>query len=191
MKTWYRGDNESDPDLDRLAPQLSKLDKSNPFKVPDGYFDSLPEMIQQKINAVPDLERMNRENPFHVPEGYFDSLPAVIQQRIVDGKPAKSLSREWILNLFRPRYIAWAVVLLLLVFGIKYLTKPVILSSSGNYLSYEEAENSDFINYIEESAFIDVLDQETDESASGKEDTGIEQYLLENNIDISQLENNL
>jgi len=35
--------------LDELAPGLSKIKKENPFRVPDGYFDKLPNIIQEKI----------------------------------------------------------------------------------------------------------------------------------------------
>ncbi len=35
--------------LDELAPGLSKIKKENPFRVPDGYFDKLPNIIREKI----------------------------------------------------------------------------------------------------------------------------------------------
>jgi hypothetical protein len=41
--------NESEK-LDGLAPQLSKLNKANPFKVPDNYFEKLPLEILFRIN---------------------------------------------------------------------------------------------------------------------------------------------
>jgi hypothetical protein len=38
------------PEHDELAPQLSKLKTTNPFRVPDNYFEKLPEEILLKVN---------------------------------------------------------------------------------------------------------------------------------------------
>lgn len=38
--------------LEELAPGLSKIKKENPFRVPDGYFDKLPMIIQEKITKT-------------------------------------------------------------------------------------------------------------------------------------------
>lgn len=49
--------NQND-DLEDLAPKLSGLKKENPFKVPDNYFDELPEIIQAKMNSVSEENKM-------------------------------------------------------------------------------------------------------------------------------------
>ena len=33
-----------------MAPNLANFKRSNPYKVPEGYFESLPNLIQEKIN---------------------------------------------------------------------------------------------------------------------------------------------
>src|SRR5436853_7680437 len=117
MKPDYLNDDE----LEKMAPKLSKLKRENPFRVPDNYFDSLADNIQQKINALPHLEKMSNENPFAVPEGYFDSLPTAIQHRIVEEKEKRRTSGEWIAILYRPKYLAAAILVAFAIFGIKYL----------------------------------------------------------------------
>jgi len=162
--------------------------------VPENYFDSLSENVMQNIAAVPDFEKVSSENPFKVPEGYFDSLPTVIQQRIVEGKN-KSVFEEWIAALrFKPKYVfAVAAVTILLVFGIKYFTTSPVIEVQNNYLSCEEVKSSSYMNDMDETTLIDVLEQENKSTSKEtvKEDNSIEQYLLDNNVDISQLEKRL
>lgn len=192
MKPNYLKDEESEFDFNKEAPELSKISKENPFKVPVDYFDSLSDNILQKINAIPDLERMKRENPFSVPDGYFDTLPAKIQQRIIDRKKKISFSAEWISIIFRPKLaLAIASVIILLVFGIKFLMKTGSTESSDNFLSCEEVKNSSYFNDMDESILVDILENEQTKNPGVKEDNSMEQYLLDNDIDISQLENRL
>ena len=192
MTPEYFKDNESDPDFSKEAPGLYKISKENPFRVPDNYFDSLADNIQQKINALPDLERMNRENPFSVPDSYFETLPTAIQQRIIDGKNKRSVAAEWISIVLRPKYtLALATFIILLVFGIKYLTKPGSFESPDNFLSCEEVQNSSYFSDLDESILVDVLENEQTKNPGIREDNSMEQYLLDNDIDISQLENRL
>ena len=35
-----------------LAPSLAKMEKKNPYLVPDGYFESLQSRIEQKVNSA-------------------------------------------------------------------------------------------------------------------------------------------
>ncbi len=182
----------SDDELEKLAPGLSKLKKENPFRVPDNYFDSLADNIQQKINALPDLERMNKENPFSVPEGYFNSLPTVIQQRIVTEKNRKTVFGEWIAILLRPRVtFATVAVLVLLVFGVKYLTRTTVVNAPDNFLSCDDLKNSSYLIDMDESILVDALETEQNKNSGVKEDNSMEQYLMDNDIDISQLEKRL
>ncbi len=179
----------NDDELDKPGPELSKIKKENPFKVPENYFDSLTNNIQQKINALTDFEKTSLENPFKVPEGYFDSLPTAIQQRIVDQK-RKPVFGEWISKVFRPKYVlAFASIIVLLIVGIKYFTKSSLTDPQDNHFSCEEIKSSSYIADVDESMLIDILEQEN--KGTVKDDNSIEQYLIDNDIDISQLENHL
>lgn len=48
-------------ELKKIAPQLSKIKKDNPFKVPDNYFDDFPARLQMKIDAE-NAEPKEKEN---------------------------------------------------------------------------------------------------------------------------------
>lgn len=62
------------------APMLAAMEVKNPFLVPKGYFDSLPE----HINASLSLENSSfwKKEKLGVPEGYFEQLSAQIETRI-------------------------------------------------------------------------------------------------------------
>lgn len=40
--------HSNNEDLSKIAPMLYSIGKRNPFKVPDGYFDNLPALIQAR-----------------------------------------------------------------------------------------------------------------------------------------------
>jgi len=58
---------------------LKQVNPNNPFTVPEGYFDSLNEIILSKIRLE---ELKNNSTGFTVPENYFDELAGNIQARI-------------------------------------------------------------------------------------------------------------
>lgn len=47
------------------------------FKVPEGYFDSLPDQILEKVSSKVSMD---------VPDGYFDTLPDQVLQQTVEKK---------------------------------------------------------------------------------------------------------
>jgi len=178
-------------DLKRLAPGLSRLKNENPFSVPDHYFDSLSENIQKKIQTLPDFERTSPENPFRVPEGYFDSLPGTTRQRILEGKEKQSIFGEWISTVLRPKVsLPFATLIVLIISGIVYFKRPTVLTVPDNSLTCEEIKTSSCIEDIDETMLIEVLEQQQN-SGNVKEDKSLEQYLIDNDIDISQLEKRL
>lgn len=73
---------------------LENLDKKDPFKVPNGYFEGLTERIHQRIltdsledNAQNDLENnllknFDKKQPFGTPEAYFESFSEKLNERI-------------------------------------------------------------------------------------------------------------
>ena len=184
MKPDYLNDEEPG-----MPEGLSKLRKENPFSVPENYFDSLADQVQQKINVLPDWEKSGSENLFKVPDGYFDSLPSSIQQRIADEK-RKNVFEEWISVLLQPKFsLSLATLIILAIFGIKYFTKHIDMESPDS-ISYNEVRNSEYIADMDESTLVDMLEQENNIN-DVKEDNSMEQYLLDNDVDISQLENRL
>ena len=62
---------------------ISKLPKENIFKVPVGYFDTLPVAIQQRVDLEqkPEVSFGNKQH-FSIPANYFDTLSSRIINRI-------------------------------------------------------------------------------------------------------------
>jgi hypothetical protein len=60
---------------------LKQVNQNNPFKVPEGYFDSLDERILSNIK-LEELKKSLPEAGFTVPENYFEDLAGNIQARI-------------------------------------------------------------------------------------------------------------
>jgi hypothetical protein len=179
-----------DSELEKLAPKLSKLKMENPFQVPGNYFDSLPDHIQQKVNNLPYLGAISKETPFQVPEEYFNSLPYSIQQRLSEEN--KNIFEEWISVFLRPKYsLSFAFLVVLIIVGIKFLYKPDIEErySEHTIASYNEIRNSGYIADLDETTLIEMLADA--ESNSAPEDKSMEQYLIDNDIDITQLESHL
>jgi hypothetical protein len=83
-------------ELKNIAPKLIDLNHTserspldNPFDVPQGYFESLPGEVLNKIKRQNALVESLRDdvgsdstNSFEVPAGYFDSLPDVMLERV-------------------------------------------------------------------------------------------------------------
>jgi hypothetical protein len=170
---------------------LQGLNRENPFKVPEGYFDSLAENTIQRIQGETELKGVTNENPFHAPEGYFQSLPAVVRQKISENKKGSGIS-EWIGGfLFHPKFaFVTGMILLLLAFGIKYFSQNKIQQPQEFSISTEDLKNSDYLAEVDEFLIIDALEQQP-ANEKMKEDQSIEQYLIDNDVDISQLENHL
>lgn len=98
--------------LDELidaAPKLADIDSQQPYRVPAGYFESLPQMILLRIKTEnagsareemdmisPLLGGLSKKMPFSTPQGYFDSLtPKVASSDKV--APAR------VVRMFQPR----------------------------------------------------------------------------------------
>jgi hypothetical protein len=180
----------NDDELENNAPGLSKMKKENPFSVPENYFESLADNIQQKINSIPELERINKENPFQVPENYFESLPSAVREKIA-GNKKKNIFEDWISISWNPKYaFAAAAIIIVVILGINYLNRNIPLNKSENFVTNEEIQSSAYLADLDESVLIEQLEEQSMNSQVN-EDNSIEQYLIENNIDVSQIADHL
>lgn len=66
--------------------KLGKISKTNIFKVPDGYFDRLPLLIQKRLESPVSEGLLSKENLaqniFKTPDGYFDQLTQKIHNKV-------------------------------------------------------------------------------------------------------------
>lgn len=186
-------DIDNNTDLNISAPHLSKMKNSNPFKADEDYFESFTSKLQHAItnveelkNEAPVLANIPKYNPFEVPADYFDYLPGRVQHTIIKSKSTVSLS-EWLHLLIKPRFVLPFLVTVLISFsGIKYMNSISTLPQ--NEISEEITTEEQLLN-IDETTLIESVSigETNDNIRASNEETSIQNYLIENNID----ENNL
>lgn len=161
------------------------LNGKSPFNVPSGYFEELQGKIMNQINELPDFDKTALVNPFVVPDGYFENLPSAIAGKIVE---RKSKLETWLSGIQRPRIaipIAFATIIMLT--GIYFYKQKNIVVLPIQEFTFDDFENSTYIQSIDEELFVDVIAGQKDIIT----DESIEQYLLDNNIELTQIENKL
>lgn len=195
--TRHINNNFQEEDLEKSAPLLfslkNKLDGNAGFKVPEGYFENLSSDVMMKIESLPDFETAEKVNPFKTPEGYFDALPTIIQQRILDQEKKKITVTAWIPEvIFRPspKYaLAFASIVLVLFFSIKYFTRTVKVEYVNSEPETEQLD-SFYLTQLDETVLIEAYDEEQ-VTAENSKDNEIENYLIENNIDLNLISEHL
>jgi hypothetical protein len=186
----------SDEDLERSAPLLfdlkKKITSDAGFSTPQGYFDSLSSEVMNKIESIPDFETQANINPFNTPEGYFDSLPSIIQQRIIDENKKKSVW-ESIAGIFSspvPKYaLAFASIFFFLFFSVKYFTRTIHVDYVQETQSTEQLE-SIYLSQIDESVLWDAYTEQPVIAVDAQQNE-IENYLIDNNIDLNLISEHL
>jgi hypothetical protein len=73
--------NKMDNDWKEEAPKLAAMRGINPFSVPEGYFNTLPEQINSQL-LLAELHPGNATGKFTVPDGYFEDLAEQIKGRV-------------------------------------------------------------------------------------------------------------
>ncbi|MCX6274592.1 MAG: hypothetical protein NTV09_05250 [Bacteroidetes bacterium] len=188
-------------DLDKMAPTLAGIKKGmaegqsgNPFATPDGYFESLNSDVMKKIESLPDFETTSSENPFKVPAGYFDSLPTIVQQRIIDLNAKGFTVTGWISGILSrpaPKYaLAFASVVLVVVFSTLYFTRTVSVEYATQQAPESEQLDAAYLQQLDESDLADLYAQQTSVVTESQDD-GMENYLLDNDIDMNSITDQL
>lgn len=179
-------------DPENLPPKLEQMKGHNPFSAPEGYFDQLQDSIQSAIVNLPDFESVSKTQPFETPEGYFEKLPLAIRKRI-EAEEQTPAWKEWLQILLRPGFsVAFASVALLCILGVKYFTREIVVQSPQNFISSTDLSNSGLLSDMDDTMLYEALDGENSTAENTSEDnSAIEQYLIDNDIDPTQLESHL
>ena len=176
-------ENLSNSEEEKLRTALKG--KVNPFEVPSCYFEELPGKISAQLNSLPDFEKTSVVNPFKVPTNYFENLSEEISRKL---NTKNQKVHSCIDRLFRPRIaIPVAFATIVIIAGLFFYKQRVNSLPIQEEFTVEDLNNSYFLETIDEGLIADALDNQ-------KIDTlydDYEQYLIDNNIEISQIENAL
>ncbi len=163
------------------------LKNSNPdqsFKVPEGYFESLSDKVMDSIHALPDFEKQALNQPYSVPAGYFEELPNLINDKILNSN-RNQFSWKWLFNPLR--LIPATFSILLFAGSYLYFTRTQTFDISNASFTVEEIKDSQYLQSFDDADLIDYLANQSDDNTTDEFD----QYLIDHDIDISQLEKNL
>lgn len=114
--------NKTNKEIADIAPTLAGLEKQNPFRVPEGYFESLENRVLDSLDKKPILTAST-------PDGYFDKLSDSVMDRI------KSEEKTKVVPLFSRKWISIAASIVIIL-GVGYLA---IFQKSGT-----ESESVEF-----------------------------------------------
>lgn len=148
---------------------------------------------------APLLHRIPKSNPFIVPDGYFDALPAQIMEACRKGSTsAISNAADKIFWLFRPQWMLTAFIAIagLCLFLRSGNNMPAnyetIVTNIPDSLIMQHLQNN--IDYVDVSSLEEmsqnpaIMGQLPAQDSTSKE---IINYLMNNNVDASDIENEL
>ena len=160
---------------------------SGGFSVPENYFEVMSENISDKVRSIPNLSSVPKANVFEVPDGYFARLENAIRENI----SPESISvvqqvEQWYR---RPKLVlAYAsVFIFVIIVSTYFLTDSFNSTVSDNDISLNDIYSSDVVNELDESALASLLDEPSASSSSAQ----LEDYMIDNDIDISTLTDEL
>ena len=82
-------------ELRAISPFLAEMEQVNPYTLPDGYFEALPDRITEKILLTASLQPgFANTNCYQVPGGYFDHLSGKILSAIKMAEQANEVTAE-------------------------------------------------------------------------------------------------
>jgi hypothetical protein len=190
-------------ELQEIGPNLARLDVTNPYRVPAGYFDNLAETILSRVKNTsakeelesisPLLSGLTKTTPFSVPEGYFENLKATPKAegaRIIS-MPARNFMK------YAAAAITIGLITVLAWFFIKspketnnqYAVKKDTISEKQIEKKIGEISDNEIATYLNNSSIDDVEDDGTadlkDEDVQVMlayiSDQDLEKYLEQNN----------
>ncbi len=164
-------------ETEKYEEQLKKIQQPDSFKVPEGYFDELPENVMKTIDLL-EGKRTSKKNPFSTPENYFNALPNEIAEK-VSAKKSKPL--------FKRAEILIPLACAMLLIGFLIFRNDDSLERK-RYYTIDEIENSTYLQTIDEELLIEEL---ASIPSNAEPADSLLQFMIENNIELSDLENAL
>ncbi|MFH1319143.1 MAG: hypothetical protein ABII90_00620 [Bacteroidota bacterium] len=181
--------SNNNEDLKDLSPTLSKIEKHNPFKIPKGYFDSLPTIIQNRCIEI--------EKGKPIRGLWLQNIFTPVIQKLT------------LLNLKIAIPVSTAIVIIIAgIYFFTSLTTSLQIENGASLLSFNQLSGEEIASvlendngyYIDEYLIIEALldkEMEEEENAASNPDNiddssdEIIDYLIENDIDLSTIVNEM
>jgi hypothetical protein len=169
---------------------------NSPFRANEDYFENFTSKLQNRIvefeelkDLAPVLGNIPKYNPFEAPVGYFDELPSLVQERCV-AQAQKAPAFAWLQVLFRSRIVVPTFLLIIAALvGIRYLSHNVTQPSE---MAEEVSSFEDQLQNIDEATIVEALTADASlREETSAEDEKIMDYLLDNNLDETNPDNEL
>jgi hypothetical protein len=136
-----------------LSPLLSRIDKKMPYSVPEGYFEELEAIVDEK-ELSPLMAGLQGQSPYQAPEGYFDSFPERMTAHVGTAKAAPAR----VISMNRSRKAWWqysaAAVVAGFIFSIGWLrlhtpANKSVISSIDVTQSLAKVTDQELGNYMD------------------------------------------
>ncbi len=182
---------EKDKIDENLRNLLKNSDSSAPFRTPPGYFGNFPDQMTDLVNRLPDFEQSAAFNPYSVPQNYFEKLPSQINETVLASERLHTSRKNSLKWIFRPSVSLPSLISLTLIVSAFFFfnKRHFIETSAYSGLRIEEYNTNIVLQEIDEATLFDVLTDDPTETGSLEE--SYEDYLIDNNIDISTIERKL
>lgn len=187
--------SDQDDDFKGQTPNLSKMNGNNPFEADHDYFENFSDKLQNRIDELEEIKAeaplllaIPKYNPFEVPIGYFDELSMIIQQRCIDTKPSFTII-DWLRTFLKPRIAIPAFATIVFAIIAIYVTNKNTgfpTTQLADEISIEEQ-----LYDIDETTIIDAITDDANDSKQSNTKENIENYLIDNNVDEANIENEL
>lgn len=167
-------------ELRNISPELLKIKKEIPFRVPDNYFDNFSFRLQLKMdelnNISPELSKIKKEVPFGVPVNYFDNFSVRLQLKLEAEKVAVPNPKNRIVQFLKPALslaASFALIFMLVYWPLKtFIPNQVADNGNSNEQRITEMEYLSMVEGIDEYSFFALLDE-----PSGSEDFSDEEIV--------------
>ncbi|WP_289040347.1 hypothetical protein [uncultured Zobellia sp.] len=118
---------------------MEPLDKKNPFKTPEGYFDKFDKTLFEKLSSGGSV--IPKEEGFKLPDGYFDSLGDKLQQKLKEEQETKVIP----LKSYKKYYYAVAAVAAILIVAL------TLNLNKTNEIGFDDLAQSDIEYYFDQN----------------------------------------
>lgn len=164
--------------------------KETGYRIDPNYFDDFQERLDRSVadleeirTIAPILYSIPKHHPFGVPKDYFDELATRVSSHTVKGESWFSSIKLW----FKPRFaLPVLTTLLIAITAIRHIDSLGIPCTA---VENQEITTEEQLYSIDEDLMIDQLS--ADNTTVTEQNSDVENYILENTLDETNLENEL